>query len=174
MHFDVIVETPGGSRNKYEMDFRAGRIRLDRLLFTATVYPYDYGFVPGTLAEDDDRLDALVLGEEPTFPGCVIEVRPVAVFWMEDERRPDAKVLCVPAHDVRFSEIRDLLDVDWHVLAEIGHFFEVYQDLEPEKSTSTRGWEYRSVAEKAVDEAVRRFRASVADQWLIGAGGVVL
>ncbi|MEV4020965.1 inorganic diphosphatase [Nonomuraea angiospora] len=156
MRFDVIVETPRGSRNKYEMDQAKQRIRLDRLLFTATAYPYDYGFVPGTLAEDDDPLDALVLGEVPTFPGCVISVRPVAVFWMHDEHGPDAKILCVPANDSRYVHIQDLLDVDVHVLGEIGHFFDVYKDLDPGKDTDTRGWETRAHAEDVIKRAARQ------------------
>ncbi|MDP9842428.1 inorganic diphosphatase [Streptosporangium lutulentum] len=156
MRFDMIVETPQRSRNKYEMDPVKQRIRLDRLLFTSTAYPYDYGFVPGTLAEDDDPLDALVLGDAPTFPGCVISVRPVGVFWMRDERGPDAKVLCVPANDVRFNDIQDIQDVPPYVLSEIGHFFDVYKDLEPGKSTNVRGWEPRAEAENVVVQAVSR------------------
>ncbi|AWS44343.1 inorganic diphosphatase [Streptosporangium sp. 'caverna'] len=156
MRFDMIVETPQRSRNKYEMDPAKQRIRLDRLLFTSTAYPYDYGFVPGTLAEDDDPLDALVLGESPTFPGCVINVRPVGVFWMHDERGPDAKVLCVPANDPRFANIQDIQDVQAYVLNEIGHFFDVYKDLEPGKSTNVRGWESRAEAEAVVSQAVSR------------------
>ncbi|MEV0596854.1 inorganic diphosphatase [Nonomuraea cavernae] len=157
MRFDVIVETPGGSRNKYEMDPVKQRIRLDRLLFTATAYPYDYGFLPDTLAEDSDPLDALVLGEAPTFPGCVIRARPVAVFWMLDEQGPDAKILCVPAGDLRFGHYRDLDDVPVHVRAEIGHFFRVYKDLEPGKSANARGWEPRESAERLVEEAIVRY-----------------
>ncbi len=101
MDVDVIVETPQGSRNKYEMDHKTGRIHLDRMLFTSTVYPLDYGFIGGTLAEDGEPLDALVWLDEPTFPGCLVTVRPVAVFWMLDENKPDAKVLTVPARDPR-------------------------------------------------------------------------
>ena len=101
MEVDIVVEIPRGSRNKYEMDHETGAIWLDRMLFTATQYPADYGFVPETLAEDGDPLDVLVLLDEPTFPGCHIRVRPVGVFWMADEAGPDAKVLCVPAHDPR-------------------------------------------------------------------------
>lgn len=156
MHFDMVVETPRGSRNKYEMDPVRQRIRLDRLLFTATAYPYDYGFLPQTLAEDDDPLDAMVLGELPTFPGCVIAVRPVAVFWMHDEKGPDAKILCVPATDDRFAHIQDITDIQQHVLDEIGHFFEVYKVLEPGKSTDARGWEPRARAEIVVQEARNR------------------
>jgi inorganic pyrophosphatase len=156
MRFDMIVETPQRSRNKYEMDPAKQRIRLDRLLFTSTAYPYDYGFVPGTLAEDDDPLDALVLGEAPTFPGCVINVRPVGVFWMHDERGPDAKVLCVPANDPRLAHVQDIQDVQPYVLKEIGHFFDVYKDLEPGKSTDVRGWEPRAKAEEVIVQAVNR------------------
>src|SRR5246500_5913975 len=108
MDVDALVETPQGSRNKYEMDPKSGRIRLDRMLFTSTRYPLDYGFITGTLAEDGEPLDALVWLEEPTFPGCLVTVRPIAVFWMSDEKGPDAKLLGVAAHDVRKSRIRDL------------------------------------------------------------------
>ena len=96
---EVVVEIPRGSRNKYEFDHQRRVMRLDRRLFTATVYPADYGFLEGTLAEDGDPLDALVLLAEPTFPGCHVLARPVGVFWMEDEKGPDAKILCVPVHD---------------------------------------------------------------------------
>ena len=106
MEIEVIVEIPQGSRNKYEMDHDSGRIRLDRLLFTSTRYPADYGFVPGSLAEDGDPLDALVLLGEPTFPGCLITARPVGVFWMSDEHGPDAKILTVVAHDPRYATSR--------------------------------------------------------------------
>ena len=111
MDIDVIVETPQGSRNKYVVDPKSGRMRLDRMLFTSTVYPLDYGFVSGTLAEDGDALDALVMLDEPTFPGCLVTVRPVAVFWLHDEDGPDAKVLTVCTHDPRKANIRDLADV---------------------------------------------------------------
>jgi inorganic pyrophosphatase len=157
MRFDVIVETPRGSRNKYEMDQGKQRIRLDRMLFTATIYPYDYGYVPGTLAEDKEPLDAMVLGEVPTVPGCVIATRPIAVFWMHDERGPDAKVLCVPAGDPRFAHMNDLGDVPPYVLNEIGHFFDVYKDLEPGKSSDIRGWQPRQHAERVVRHAVALF-----------------
>ena len=105
---DVVIEIPRGSRNKYEYDHDAHVIRLDRRLFSATVYPADYGFVPDTLALDGDPLDVLVLLEDPTFPGCWVEVRAVGVFWMEDEKGPDAKILCVPSHDPSYDEVHDL------------------------------------------------------------------
>jgi inorganic pyrophosphatase len=98
---DITVEVPQGSRNKYEYDPAIDAIRLDRMLFTSTRYPHDYGFIPGTLAEDGDPLDAMVILDEPTFPGCLILVRPIGVFWMTDEKGPDAKILTVPASDPR-------------------------------------------------------------------------
>ncbi len=156
MDVEVTVEIPQGSRNKYEMDHETGRIRLDRMLFTSTVYPLDYGFFPGTLAEDGDPLDALVWLDEPTFPGCLVTVRPVAVFWMTDEHGPDAKVLTVSARDPRMAGVRDLADVPPHVTAEIGHFFDIYKELEPGKSTDVRGWMDRAEAERVVKEAQLR------------------
>jgi inorganic pyrophosphatase len=154
---DVIVEIPKGSRNKYEFDQELGRIRLDRMLFTATGYPSDYGFVPETLAEDGDPIDALLLLDEPTFPGCLVHARVIAVFWMADERGPDAKLLCVPAEDPRHAHLQDLGDVPWYQITEIWHFFQIYEALEPGKSSETRGWERRADAVRAVEEARRRF-----------------
>ena len=153
MDVEVIIEIPKGSRNKYELDHETGAIWLDRMLFTATQYPTDYGFFPGTHADDGDPLDALVLLDESTFPGCHIHARPVAVFWMQDEKGADAKVLCVPATDPRWEHVRDMGDLPPHLLQEIGHFFDVYKALEPGKSTETRGWEGREAAEQAVAEA---------------------
>jgi inorganic pyrophosphatase len=154
---DVVVEIPKGSRNKYEYDLSVGRIRLDRMLFTATGYPSDYGFVPDTLAEDGDPIDALVLLDEPTFPGCLVNARVIAVFWMQDEAGPDAKLLCVPADDPRFSHLQELDDVPWYQITEIWHFFDIYKALEPGKSSETRGWERRKAATQALEDARRRF-----------------
>ncbi|MDA3631203.1 inorganic diphosphatase [Saccharopolyspora sp. WRP15-2] len=156
MELEMVVEIPRGSRNKYEMDHRLGRIRLDRTLFTATQYPADYGYFPGTLAEDGDPLDALVQVVAPTFPGCTIRVRPVAVFWMHDEHGPDAKVLCVQADDPRADHVRDLTDVPLHDREEIGHFFATYKDLEPRKSGEIRGWQSRAEAEAVIEGAFTR------------------
>src|ERR1700754_403398 len=153
---EVVIEIPKGSRNKYEFDHERHVMRLDRRLFTATVYPADYGFVPDTLAEDGDPLDAMVLLDAPTFPGCQIRVRPVAVFWMRDEKGPDAKVLCVPAGDQRYDHITDLADLAPHLQAEIGHFFDVYKQLEPGKQSEVRGWQDRANAEATIDDAFAR------------------
>ncbi|MCC7077707.1 MAG: inorganic diphosphatase [Acidimicrobiia bacterium] len=160
MRIEAVIEVPQGSRNKYEMDHDTGRVWLDRTLFTATAYPADYGFVPETLAEDGDPLDVLVLLDAPTFPGCHIWVRPVAVFWMRDEAGPDAKVLCVPDADPRKQHIQDLADLPDHLPAEIEHFFEVYKDLEPHKSTETRGWQGRDAAITAIEDALGRYESS--------------
>src|SRR2546429_5257494 len=136
----VIVEIPAGSRNKYEYDHESGAIFLDRRLFTATRYPTDYGFFPDTLAEDGDPLDALVLLTEPTFPGCRVKVRPIGIFWMEDEKGPDAKVVTVPLGDPIFGRMHSTEDMDAEARNEIEHFFSIYKDLEPAKRTPTRGW----------------------------------
>lgn len=156
MDLDMVVEIPEGSRNKYEMDHTSGRIRLDRTLFTATQYPADYGYFPGTVAEDGDPLDAMVLLDSPTFPGCAVRVRPIAVFWMRDEGGPDAKVLCVPVDDPRMEAVHDLPDVPQHRLNAISHFFHVYKTIEPRKSGEARGWEERVAAEAVIADAQQR------------------
>ncbi len=155
---DVVVEIPRGSRNKYEMDHHAGVIRLDRRLFSATVYPADYGFIPDTLGEDGDPLDAMVVLEEPTFPGCWVTARPVGVFWMEDEAGPDAKVLCVPAGDLRWDGVQDIGDFPDFLVEEIEHFFDVYKTLEPGKSMTTRGREGRDAAWIEIEAARQRYQ----------------
>ena len=129
MEFDVLIEIPRGSRNKYEVDHDSGLIRLDRTLFTATQYPADYGFVPDTLGEDGDPLDALVLVQEPTFPGCLIRSRPIGMFRMTDEKGGDDKVLCVPAGDPRQEHLRDLDHLPEFDRLEIEHFFLIYKEL---------------------------------------------
>jgi inorganic pyrophosphatase len=156
VEIEVFVEIPQGSRNKYEMDHQSGRIRLDRMLFTSTRYPLDYGFIPDTVAEDGDPLDAMVMLEEPTFPGCLVTARPIGVFWMHDEGGPDAKVLTVPAHDPRYAGLQDLADVPEYLTAEIGHFFDIYKELEPGKGTDVRGWQDRAMATGVVEAAFAR------------------
>jgi inorganic pyrophosphatase len=154
---DVVIEIPRGSRNKYEYDHERHVIRLDRRLFSATVYPADYGFVPSTLAEDGDPLDVLVLLEDPTFPGCWVEVRAVGVFWMNDEKGADAKIIAVPAHDPAYAGVRDIGDVPQRLLDEIEHFFDVYKMLEPDKQTTTRGYEGRDAASAEIRSARARY-----------------
>ena len=154
--FDVIVEIPQGSRNKYEMDHELGRIRLDRLLFTSTKYPADYGYVDGTMGRDGDPLDALVLVGEPTFPGCAVRCRAIGVYCMSDEKGPDEKILCVPAHDPRYSTVQDIDDVPRFDQLEITHFFEVYKDLEPGKSVEGSHWGGRDEAYAEIEASRKR------------------
>lgn len=160
MEFDVTIEIPKGQRNKYEMDHATGRIRLDRTLFTATLYPADYGFIEGTLGQDEDPLDALVLLEEPTFPGCLVRARAIGMFRMRDEKGPDDKVLCVQSTDVRMSHVQDVEDLPEFQLLEIRHFFEVYKVLEPGKSVEGARWVGRAEAEAEIRASQERFRAA--------------
>ena len=158
MEFDVLIEIPRGSRNKYEVDHATGLIRLDRTLFTATQYPADYGFVPDTLGQDSDPLDALVLVAEPTFPGCLILSRPIGMFRMTDEKGPDDKVLCVPAGDPRQDHLRDLDDLPEFHRLEIEHFFLIYKELEPGKSVHGASWADRAAAEAEVGASRHRLQ----------------
>ncbi len=155
LEFDVLVEIPKGERNKYEVDHETGRLRLDRMLFTSTAYPSDYGYIENTLGQDGDPLDALVLLQQPTFPGCLIACRAIGMFRMTDEAGGDDKVLCVPAHDPRHAHLRDIADVSKFDRLEIQHFFEVYKDLEPGKSVEGANW-------VGVDEAIAEVQASFA------------
>ena len=161
--FDVVIEIPGGSRNKYEIDHKTGRIRLDRMLFTSTRYPWDYGFVDNTLGLDGDPLDAMVMLDEPTFPGCVVSVRAIGMFRMTDEMGGDDKLLCVPAGDVRKEHLRDIHHVSEFDRLEIQHFYEVYKDLEPGKSVEGSSWAGRTEAEKEIRASYARFEAPAAD-----------
>jgi inorganic pyrophosphatase len=152
----VVIEIPRGSRNKYEIDHETGHIFLDRRLFTATTYPADYGFIPDTLADDGDPLDALVLLEDPTFPGIWVEAKPVGVMWMQDEAGGDAKILCVPPTEPRWKGVEDLRDLPEELLEEIKHFFDVYKALEPGKSSTTMGFEGRKAAWREIEASRRR------------------
>ena len=162
MDFDVTVEIPRGTRNKYEMDLRTGRIHLDRTLFTATKYPADYGYVEGTCGTQGTALDALVLVQEPTFPGCLVLSRALGMFHMHDEQGPTPKVLCVPAHDHRLARLQDIDDLDRYLRLEIRHFFEVYKAVEPGKSVAIDDdpWAGRAEAEAEIERSVERARAS--------------
>lgn len=163
MEFDVIIEIPQGHRNKYEMDHDSGRIRLDRMLFTSTRYPADYGYIEGTLADDGDPLDALVLVGEPTFPGCLIRCRAIAMFRMQDEMGRDDKVLTVPATDPRQAHLKDIANVPEFELLEIGHFFQVYKQLEPGKQVETSRWVGRDEAVAEIESCVARLVAHERD-----------
>jgi inorganic pyrophosphatase len=153
---DVMVEIPSGSRNKYEYDARLRHFRLDRVLFASVHYPADYGYVIDTLALDGDALDALVIVQEPTFPGCVVPARPIGVLAMHDEKGPDDKILSVPLGDPRFGAIDDIVDLAPSWLTEIEYFFATYKTLE-RKSTEVTGWQGMDAAKRLIDEARRRY-----------------
>ena len=153
----VIIEIPQGSRNKYEYDPKTGYIRFDRMLFSSVHYPCDYGFVPDTLADDGDPLDALVILNEPTFPGCAIESKPVGLFKMEDEEGHDEKILCVPVHDPLWNHIHRLKDVPPHLLKEIEHFFTIYKDLERPKYSKIHGWFGYERALQSIADSKKKF-----------------
>jgi inorganic pyrophosphatase len=156
---DVVIEIPTGSRNKYEYDHERHIIKLDRRLFTATAYPADYGFVPDTLSDDGDPLDALVLVTDPTFPGCLVHARILGVFFMRDEAGKDAKLICVLEHDPQWDGATDIEDVPAHLRNEIEHFFSIYKDLEPAKSTEVLGFEGRPAALAELEKCRAAFAA---------------
>jgi inorganic pyrophosphatase len=157
--FDVLIEIPKGSRNKYEYDFKLKKVRYDRMIFSSMMYPADYGFIPETLALDSDPLDVLVLVTEPTFPGCVMEVKPIGVFHMADEKGPDEKIICVPVSDPIWNRLNDLSDVNGHLIKEIEHFFKVYKDLE-QKKVDVEGWGDVKEAQDIIEQCIKRYADS--------------
>jgi inorganic pyrophosphatase len=159
VEFDVLIEIPRGSRNKYEVDHASGRIRLDRTLFTSTQYPADYGYVENTLGSDGDPLDALVLLQgDPLFPGVLVLCRAIGMFRMTDEKGPDDKLLAVPANDPRLEHLRDIHHVPEFDRLEIQHFFEVYKELEPGKSVEGASWVGRAEAEAEIERSIQRLK----------------
>jgi inorganic pyrophosphatase len=152
----AIIEIPRGGRNKYELDKESGLLRLDRVLYSAVHYPGDYGFIPRTLHEDGDPMDILVRIDEPTFPGCQIECRPLGLLRMLDRGEPDDKVLAVPSHDPFQHEYFDIADVPQHYLKEVEHFFHIYKDLEGRR-VQILGWEKSEVAMVMIHESIQRY-----------------
>jgi inorganic pyrophosphatase len=153
---EVVVEIARGSRNKYEFDKERGVFVLDRVLFSSVHYPTDYGYIQGTLAEDGDPLDALVVIDEPTFPGCHVLVRPIGLLAMRDEKGPDEKVLGVAIGDPRYQDLHRLEDLGNHWLREIENFFQTYKALE-DKPTDVVGWRDAEAAERAIRAAQERY-----------------
>lgn len=149
---NVIIEIPRNSRNKYEIDKATGMIALDRVLHTAQVYPVDYGFVPKTLWDDDDALDAMVLTTEPLTPGILVRARPVGIMDMVDDGDPDAKILCVPTDDPRWRNVKDLKDVNPHTVKELEHFFCTYKQLQG-KTCDIKSWEGITKAKEAFERS---------------------
>jgi inorganic pyrophosphatase len=156
-NFHCLVEIPKGSRNKYEWDEELQAIKLDRFLFASVVYPTDYGFIPQTLGEDGDPLDAMVVVTEPTFPGCMIPVKVIALFRMRDDKGVDDKVVCVPQHDPNWRHVERLEDLSETLRDEISHFFSIYK--QPEGiAVKVDGWFPRDQAIEIIEAAKERYR----------------
>lgn len=143
---NTVIEIPKGSTNKYEIDPATGVIRLDRVLYSPLYYPFDYGYIPQTKGRDGDTLDVLVVLSHPTFPGCVVEAKPLGVLLMKDDKGYDEKIISVAKRDPRYTSLKSLDDLRDHTLKEVMHFFEVYKQLE-EKEVEVMGW-------KSVDSAI--------------------
>lgn len=154
----AIVEIPKGSRNKYEYNKEHGVIKLDRVLYSSVSYPGDYGLMPQTFWEDGDPFDILVMVSEPTYPGCIIEARPIGVFKMDDKGKSDDKILAVPLRDPRYAGFQDLKDVPAHFLLEIEHFFSVYKALEEGGRVNPHGWEDAQAAKESIRRSMQLYR----------------
>ena len=155
---NTIVEISKGRRSKFEIDKKTGLIRLDRYLYSSSHYPGDYGFIPQTLAEDGDPLDILVMVNEPTFSGCLIEARVIGLFRMRDRGVNDFKILGVPNKDPLFEEYRNLRDAPSHFLREVEHFFGTYKQLEG-VTIETMGWATAQDAIAEVKASVERYQS---------------
>lgn len=164
---NAVIEIPKGSSNKYEYDKQLNVFRLDRTLYSPVHYPGAYGFIPQTHAEDGDPLDVVVIVEHDTFPGCLIEVRPLGVLIMRDNAGLDHKILAVPVTDPRMRDVHGLQHLASHYLAEVDYFFNIYKDLEGKKS-DTYGWEDRLVAHRVIEECIQRYqhlKSGYIDRW---------
>jgi inorganic pyrophosphatase len=150
----AVVECLKGERNKYEYDKDVPGVVLDRVLHSNVHYPGDYGFIPRSYYDDEDPFDVLVLVEDPTFPGCIVESRPIALMKMDDDGEQDDKVIAVPTEDPRFDRYRDLDDIPQQTLDEIDEFFSTYKNLEENKEVETLGWEDRAAAKEAIEHAI--------------------
>ncbi len=149
----AVIENPEGTRNKYEYDKEKESVVLDRVLHSAVHYPGDYGFIPRAYYEDGDPMDILVLTTNPTFPGCVIEVRPVGILYMDDDGEQDDNIIAVPVEDPRWDDVEDIEDIQKHRREEIAEFFRTYKNLEPKKTVEIEGWGDASDAKEAVERS---------------------
>jgi inorganic pyrophosphatase len=152
----AVIEIPGEGINKYEYDKKMHVFRLDRNLYSPVHYPGDYGFIPSTLSEDGDPLDILVLVDAPSFPGCVMDVRPIGMLEMLDQGVPDEKILAVGKKNPRYNDVWNFSEIYPHMLKEITHFFAIYKDLEG-KRVEIKGWRDASYARAKVVECAERF-----------------
>jgi Inorganic pyrophosphatase len=155
---NVVIEIPMGSNIKYEYDEEEDVVKVDRVLYTSMMYPFNYGFVPGTLEEDGDPIDVLVITSYPILPGTAIEARPVGILYMRDEEGEDAKIIAVPKDkiDPSYSNIRDIIDLPEAVKNKIVHFFEHYKELEPGKWVKVSGWGSTNEAKARINAAIKR------------------
>lgn len=151
---NLVVEIPAGSRNKYEYIPEAGVMALDRVLHSSVRYPFDYGFIPNTLADDGAPLDAMVIMEEPTFAGCLIVARPIGVLDMIDCGLPDGKLLCVPAADPRQDGIHSIRQIATTQLEEVAEFFRIYKNLEG-RTTTILGWQNSDRVNALLERCIR-------------------
>ncbi|HUN89358.1 MAG TPA: inorganic diphosphatase [Terriglobales bacterium] len=163
---NAVIEIPFGQKNKYEYDKKLHVFRLDRSLYSSVFYPGDYGFLPSTLAADGDPLDVLVLVDDPSFPGCLIEVRPIGVLEMIDQGVKDEKILAVPRNNPRYEEVHNYTQIYPHVMREISHFFSVYKDLEG-KRTQMLGWKDAKAARAIIVESAKRFKERTAEKEVV-------
>ena len=157
---NVIIEIPKGSMNKYEYDKKHNMMKLDRVLFSPFHYPGDYGIVPQTLSDDGDPLDALVLVTNPTYPGILIEAKPIGLLQMKDDGEFDDKIICVSINDPRYFHTADITDIDDHYRSEIAHFFQVYKDLEGKK-VEILGWKSAQEAKEVIIESIKRYNSTL-------------
>ncbi|MDY6788691.1 MAG: inorganic diphosphatase [Candidatus Nanohaloarchaea archaeon] len=154
----AVIEIPKGSRNKYEYSKELESYVLDRVLYSPMHYPGEYGFIPKTIYDDGDPMDIIVLMEDQTFPGCIIEARPVGLMRMIDSGEKDDKILAVPAEDPRYHDIQGIEDVQDHIQKEIAQFFKTYKNLEKGKEVNVKGWDGKESAIKAVKHSVDLFK----------------
>jgi len=155
---NVLIEIPAGSKNKYEFDKDLQAFALDRVLYSSVQYPYDYGFVPNTLADDGDPLDGMVIIGQPTFPGCVIAARPIGMLEMIDGGDRDEKILCVPDKDPRYTQIKSIHDLTPHRLEEIAEFFRTYKNLE-KKTTEILGWQEIGKVMELIEKCIKAYNS---------------
>ena len=152
-----VIESPKGSKNKFEFDKEIMAIYLDRVLYSSVVFPISYGFIPRTLGDDKDPLDIMVLITEPTFPGCLVSARPIGVLRMKDEMGNDDKIIAVADTDPRLAEAKDLDWIPKHQLLEIKQFFTDYKKLEKGKKTEVLGWEDKASAYEIINQSIKLF-----------------
>lgn len=155
--FDAVVEINKGSKNKYELDKETGLLKLDRVLYTSTHYPQNYGFIPLTWTDDDDPLDVMIITSEPVTPLTIVRCRPIGIFRMEDGGEIDEKVLAICIHDPTYKDIKEIRDLPQHLFEEIRHFFQVYKTLES-KQTIVHQIEDKKVAMKTIERAMKSYR----------------